>query len=305
VMKTRLVRITILLLLIFTISSQPSRAAAEPPSLRVTFINVGQGDAILIRDGTGFDVLIDGGQKSAGETVLEYLRQTGVDDLEVLLATHADSDHIGGLITVLQASDIPIESVLYNGLPGDTQTWAEFDQAVTNEGLHLATTGYPQSLAWGGASAKLLNPDPAIDYDDNNQASLVILLTYGQVAWLFTADIDAAVETALPGRGFPLQADILKVAHHGSATASSSNFLAAVQPEQAVIPVGRNTYGHPDPLVLERLAAYGAHLWRTDMHGTLVVTSDGTSYRIFNTRTLLPALFKLPYFTESLPSVGQ
>lgn len=270
---------------------QSSRAATEPTPLRVTFIDVGQGDAILLRDGTGFDVLIDGGKKPGGETVLAYLRQIGVDDLEVMLATHADSDHIGGLVSVLQADDIPVESVLYNGLPGETQTWAEFVQAVADESLQLTAIGYPQSLAWGAATAQLLNPDPLIDYDDDNQASLVIHLTYGQVAWLFTADIDAAVETVLPGRGLPLQAELLKVAHHGSATASSSNFLAAVQPEQAVISVGHNPYGHPDPLVLERLAASGAGLWRTDMHGTLVVTSDGASYRIFNTRSLLPFLF--------------
>ena len=290
-MRPWLIGIVISIWLGFTISFQPSRAAAESNLLRVAFINVGQGDAILIRDGNGFDVLIDGGKESAGEVVLAYLRQIGIDDLEVMLATHADSDHVGGLITVLQASDIPVESTLYNGLPGDTQTWAEFVQAVADEGLQLTATGYPGSLVWGGATAQMLNPDPALDYLDDNQASLVIRLMYGQIAWLFTADIDATVETALPGRGYPLQAEILKVAHHGSATASSAEFLDAVQPDQAVISVGHNSYGHPDPLVLERLAAFGARLWRTDMHGTLVVTSDGASYRIFNTRSLLPFIF--------------
>lgn len=289
-MKSWRIGIVILSLLGLTISFQPSRAVTEQPVLRITFIHVGQGDAILIRDGTGFDVIIDGGKKLAGETVLAYLRQTGVDDLEVLLATHADSDHVGGLIKILEAPDIPVESAFYNGLPGDTQTWAEFIQAIAVEGLLLETVAFPQTLTWGGATAQVLNPDPSIEYQDDNQASLVINLTYGQVAWLFTADIDSEVENTLPGRGFSLQADILKVAHHGSATASSPDFLAAVQPDQAVIPVGRNAYGHPDSLVLERLAEAGAKVWRTDFQGNVVTVSDGIGYRIFNTRSLLPIL---------------
>lgn len=108
-----------ILLFTFTINS----FAASTDSIQVSFINVGQGDSALIQNSNNFDVLIDGGKSSAGPTVVAYLREQGVDDIDIMVASHADSDHIGGLINVLELDDIPVEQVVYNGYPGDTTTW--------------------------------------------------------------------------------------------------------------------------------------------------------------------------------------
>ena len=114
-----------------------------------TFIDVGQGDAALLRDGEGFDVLIDGGKTSAGPTVLAVLRSLGITELDVMVASHADADHIGGLIDVLEADDIVIQQVLYNGYPGSTVTWSNFAAAVAADGLALTPAQSPMELQRG------------------------------------------------------------------------------------------------------------------------------------------------------------
>jgi competence protein ComEC len=277
----------VLLCLLPAVRTQEARAVA-PAVLRVIILDVGQGDATLIRDGLGTDVLIDGGRKSAGESVLAALRQLGVDNLEAVLATHADADHVGGLIDVLQAGDIPVESALYNGYPGDTQTWDQFVAAVAAEGLSLTPAQYPASYAWGAFSASVLNPSPGLSDPEQNAASVVLRLVSADTEWILPGDIDSAVEADLIQRGDPLEADLLHVAHHGSATATSQAFLAAVRPREAFISVGPNSYGHPAPDVLQRLEASGARTWRTDALGTIVVLGDGQIYQVFPQDTFLP-----------------
>ena len=235
--RRRVVLFIITLSLLLLIYYVADAHAAPTGTIQVSFINVGQGDSILIRDGNGFDVLIDGGKTSAGPTVVAYLRNQGVDDIEVMVASHADSDHIGGLIDVLELDDIPVESVFYNGYPGDTTTWSNFVTAVTNEGLTLTSAQYPQSFIWGVSSVNILNPISGLVNPEQNDASVVILLDHGDIEFLFTGDIGASVESDILDRGSSVVADILKVSHHGSKYASSAGFLAEVQPEEAVISV--------------------------------------------------------------------
>ena len=247
--------------------------SASPPS--ISFIDVGQGDAALIRDSTGFDVLVDGGRSSAGPTVLAYLREEGVDDIEVMVATHADSDHVGGLIDVLEAADIPVRQVLYNGYPGDTNTWHSFATAVAQEGLSLTAAQFPQTYYWDNMTAYVLNPPAGLTGPAQNDVSVVIRLDSGNTRCLLTGDIDSSVESEILARGTPVASDILKVAHHGSAYSTSDAFLAAVRPTYAVISVGDNPYGHPAPETLARLQAIGAEIRRTDQLGTIVMSMDG------------------------------
>ena len=282
----------ILIPLLFGVS--PVNAEPAQSNITITFIDVGQGDATLIRNGNGFDVLIDGGQKFMGEDLLGVIRQHDVDDIEVVLATHADSDHIGGLITLIQANDIPVESVYYNGYAGDTMVWTEFVETVESEGLSLIPAQFPQTFIWGGLDVQVLNPLPGMVNPLQNEASVVLMINYQHISVLLPADIDTGVEALLPMRTSNLEADILKVAHHGSKYSTSQSFLEQVQPKEAIISVGSNPYGHPSPQVLSRLMNYGARIWRTDFVGTIQVLTDGETY------SMLPRLFYLPLSFRSL-----
>jgi beta-lactamase superfamily II metal-dependent hydrolase len=270
-----------------TLASIPSN------QLTITFIDVGQGEAILVQNSSGFEVLVDGGRKSAGESVLTYLRQNGIDQLEVVIATHADSDHIGGLIRVIEAEDILVESVYFNGYPGDTNTWIEFSDAVTAEGLSLIPAQYPQDFSWGGISFEVLNPISGLVDPEQNEVSIVLAVEFSQINALLTADIDANVESMLLIRSVDLESEILKVPHHGSKLSSSSMFLQEVAPDEAIISVGSNQYSHPAPEVISRLKNIGAHLWRTDQMGTIQMISDGSQYRMLPRLVYLPISFSI------------
>ena len=256
-------------------------ASSQPYSIQVSFIDVGEGDAALIQNADGYNILIDGGKKSSGSAVLAYLRNNGVDTIHVMVASHPDSDHIGGLIPVLEATDITVDAVIYNGYPGDTQTWYEFTAAVDHEGLILTTAQFPGTLSWGATTAYILNPPAGLVQPDTNAASLVLLLDHYDVDTLFTGDIDTTIEAEIIARETPIAADLLKVPHHGSDSSTSTELLDAVQPNDSMISVGPNSYGHPGAETLARLLESGTRIWRTDMNGTILVTSsDGISYQV-------------------------
>jgi competence protein ComEC len=282
--------ITVFFITFFYTSATLSAPSSE---LTVTFIDVGQGDAVLIQDDSGFDILIDGGRTSAGPTVLAILREQSVDDIDIMVASHADADHIGGLITVLHDNNIPVKEVYYNGYPGSTLTWLNFVDAVIAEGVTLTAAQFPQTYTWGVTTVHILNPAPGLVNPDTNDASIVILLIYGATRFLFTGDISSTIEATVVARSTPIAAEILKVAHHGSAYSSSPEFLAEVSPADAVISVGDNPYGHPADVTLTRLLGAGARIWRTDLQGNINVTSDGMTYAI-TASTIVHAVY-LPY----------
>jgi len=256
-------------------------ADSQPYSIQVSFIDVGEGDSALIQNSDGYNILIDGGKVSEGQTVLAYLRNNGVYTLNAIIATHADSDHIGGLISVLEATDISVDAVIYNGYPGDTQTWNAFVLAVADEGLTLETAQFPGELTWGTTTAYVLNPVSNLVNPDSNDVSLVLLFDHLEIESLFPGDIDSTVESEIMARGTPIAADILKVAHHGSNYSTSVEFLNAVQPFDSIISVGPNPYGHPGAVTLGRLLAIGSNIWRTDISGTiLIVSDDGYTYHV-------------------------
>ena len=233
-----------------------------------------------MRDTNNFDVLIDGGKVSAGADVLTFLQQEGVDDLEYMVATHADRDHIGGLIRVLEDGSVPVERVLYNGYPGDTTTWTDFTNAVVARGITLTVAQAPMTYTWGTSQVWVLNPLTGLTSSDQNDFSLVIALQHGSSRFLFTGDIPSQVENKLIQQGISLSADVLKVAHHGSKYSSTTEFLEAVSPQDAVISVGPNSYGHPTPEVIARLEAVGARTWYTSLNGTVRFSSDGESFSV-------------------------
>jgi len=262
---------------------------------------VGEGDSALLSDGNGFTVLIDGGKPDAGPTVDAYIHSLGITRLDVVMASHADSDHIGGLITVLKDSSITVGQVLYNGYPGATATWDTFALAVAAKGLTLTPVQFPQVLTWGGMTAHIMNPASGLSNPDTNDASIVALIDYGATDYLFTGDIDSTIEATIVARGTPIPAEILKVAHHGSDYSSSGPFLAAVQPQQAIISVGPNSYGHPSTGTISRLISAGARVWRTDTSGNILVSSNGTTYTIVSLNATQGMVVFLPFIVKSNP----
>jgi competence protein ComEC len=257
-------------------SSPPSTAQAAP--LTVTFLDVGQGDCIWIHTPDGQNILVDGGPRGVGADVVTYLWLRKCYALDYMVVTHSDDDHVGGLIEALQY--ITATQVWHNGQPFTaTETYAEFWRAV--EPTHPVTvTAQAAGVTFtiGSVSLAVLHPEELVSEPNNN--SLVCRLSYDAFDVMLTGDIESSAESKILGRGYPLDAEVLKVAHHGSDSSSDADFLAAVSPETAIISVGPNSYGHPAPEILARLAGLPAKVYRTDMHGTIVVTSDGQWYGV-------------------------
>lgn len=245
-----------------------------PPrdQVKVHFIDVGQADSIYIQLPGNDDVLIDGGDVSDGPAVVEYLRQQGMDgELELLIATHPHRDHIGGLPHVLEAYDV-IE-VLDSGLAADSRIYESYKESVIAEGCTW-TSDKRQVYKFGEVELAVLTGDKA--WEGVNNYSVVTRLDCGEIEFLFMGDAEKEVEEYLTG---DISAEILKVGHHGSASSTSAEFLARVNPEVAIISVGEgNRYGHPDEGTLERLEEAGAVTYRMDLTGGMIVTLTGLLY---------------------------
>lgn len=263
-------------------SAEPSHNAdmIKPPvkgKLSVIFLDVGQGDSTYIKTAAGDDILIDGGKNEAGSVVVDDLRQLGVDDLEIMIATHPDSDHIGGLDTVLQR--MKVETVYAPKVSHTTDTFKDFLLAVKKEGLTIKEAKAGITLPLKGVNAKFVGP--VKDYgEDLNDWSAVLRLAYGSNSFLFTGDAEKKSEKDMIASKTYLKADVLKVGHHGSVSSTSPAFLKAVSPKYAVISVGKNSYGHPAATILNRLAGAKVTTFRTDTNGTVTVVSDGKKISI-------------------------
>jgi len=283
--KSRAVRLIVLVSLVIvatllSFATFPSNASPSA-TLLVAFIDVGQGDSALLQTSDGVNVLIDAGPVAAGPTVVAYLQEQGVDTIDVVVMSHGHTDHIGGLVDLFQ-SDIPVDAVVYNGQPCYTTVCQDVWAEMQARGLTPTPAVASQTYAWGPISAAVANPQPT-PVGDQNEDSVVLRVGYGQEYFLFTGDIGTSTEDTLLAQGAPVEAAVLKVAHHGSRYSSSAAFLAAVDPDFAVISVGAgNPYGHPTQETLDRLRAAGACIFRTDRDGTLTVSTDGQtlSWRI-------------------------
>jgi beta-lactamase superfamily II metal-dependent hydrolase len=239
-------------------------------------IDVGQGDALLLTFPHNESLLVDGGREVEGSTVVAYLHSLGISHLNGVVATHPDSDHIGGLLTVLNS--VKVDRVYDLGLPKSTSTYTTFLQLIGQKNVSYTKPRAGDGIAIDSdTTVFVLNPPQSISAmkAPDNDDSIVIKVTYQRVSYLLTGDAESAAEGQMISL-YNCSSYVLKVGHHGSNSASSASFLRAVAPHIAVISVGaNNTYGHPAPQVLARLAAVNATAYRTDLQGTIVVTTNG------------------------------
>ncbi len=242
-------------------------ASATRPSVRIVFVNVGQGDAEIIRAGN-YDCLIDGGPSGEAWHVESELRRAGVSRLDLLLVTHPHADHIGDLPEVI-ADYRPARAIVDEG--SSTATYAHLRSALGAAGTHVMRDFRGQSLRMGPLSARVLSPG-GLSGDLNGDSVVLLLDVYGR-RFLFTGDCVGSNESIvgeLVARGPPVY--LLKVAHHGPAYSTSSTFLNEVRPRYAVIEVGANSYGHPASSTVNRLKAEGTRIYSTQKDGDIALT---------------------------------
>ena len=238
-------------------------------TLSVTFLDVGQGNAVLVEQGGAY-MLIDGGNRDYSSFVVSYLKEQGVEELAYVIASHYDADHLNGVVGALHA--FSCGQVLAPDYVTDTRVYESFERVIKEQDIALA---YP---AVGDTYTLTVVCPKAYDPKEDNDNSVGIRLVYGDTSFLICGDAGKAEEQVMLDSGVTLDSDVYLASHHGSEGSSSEAFMRAVSPTAVVVSAGAgNSYGHPTRTVLNRVKACGAALYRTDLQGTITVTSDGTS----------------------------
>lgn len=275
-------KIIVLLLCIFLLAGCTEAVKTEKipvtagHEMQVHFIDVGQGDSILIESPSGKTMLIDGGVKGAGQQIVSYLKELGINKLDIVVATHPDADHIGGLIPVLD--NMTIEQFYDSGKVHTSQTFEEMLTRIDEKNIpyHVPKIGDDIELD-KDVNVKVLNANDQAT--DNNDASIVLKMTYGNVSFLLTGDAGVALEKEM--LQYDVKATVLKAGHHGSNTSSSEEFIQAVKPEVTILSYGEdNKYGHPHAEIVDRLQAIGSKIYATADLGTITVSTDGVNYTV-------------------------
>ena len=260
---------------------------SKPHFLEVVFFDVGQGDAIFIETPQRHQILIDGGPSSI---ILEKLSKEMPfwdKSIDLVILTHPERDHLAGLIEVLEK--YKVENILWTGVIRDTAEFKEWQNLIKKEKakIFIAKAGqkiFSLASGMGNWEIKILYPFENLkdrEFKNSNNTSIVSKLNFNQISFLFTGDIYQSVERDLIGKySEKLNANILKVAHHGSKTSTSEEFLREVLPKIAVISVGKNKYGHPYQEVLERLEKFGIKIQRTDKDSNIKIISDGVTFKL-------------------------
>lgn len=256
--------------------TDPVQSAGD--TLQIHFIDVGQGDAILVQTPAGQNMLVDAGENSCGELVTEYLAFHGVKGLDIVVGTHPHSDHIGGLDTVID--HFPVKKVYLPKVTHTTKTFRDLLSAVKDNGLKVTTAKAGVDLPLEGLNAYFAAPVED-SYENLNNYSAVIKIDYGSHSFLLTGDAETESEAQILNAGTDIKATVLKVGHHGSSSSTSSEFLQAAAPRYAVIMLGEdNPYGHPHKETMELLNNAGVEVFRTDQDGTIIFSSDGKDMNI-------------------------
>ena len=240
--------------------------------LEIYFFDVGQADSILIKE-KDYTMLIDGGNQSDGENLVKYLQEElNVNDIDILVGTHPHEDHIGGLPNVISSLSI---GKIY--LPNATTTTKIFEKlldTIAEKNYKITVPKIDEEINLNNMNFKVLYT--GTDESDLNNTSIVLKLEYGKTSYLFTGDATDKTEEKIIDKD--IEADVLKIGHHGSSYSSTESFLNKVKPKYAIIQVGNdNKYDHPTKTTLDKLNERNIKIYRTDENGTIKLTSDGTN----------------------------
>ncbi|GAB6990398.1 ComEC/Rec2 family competence protein [Paenibacillus pini] len=246
--------------------------------LRVIFLDVGQGASQLIITPSGKTMLIDAGNNDKEQTMINYLHSYGVSRLDVVIGSHPDADHIGGLDRVIK--ELPIGKIYMPKIMSSTKTFESVLDAVASKNLKVKTAVTDIDIDLDN-QVKVQLLAPVKTYDDTNNMCAVVKITYKNTSFLLTADAESKSEQdMITSHGSDLKSDVMLVGHHGSKSSTTARFLNAVKPKIAVIQVGENKYGHPTKPVLSRLNKQGIEVYRNDLNGTVEIDSDGSTLNV-------------------------
>lgn len=259
----------------------PDTSVTEESELQVHYIDVGQGDCILIESGDD-TLLIDCGEIGKGDTVKSYLDSEGITQLDYVIGTHPHSDHMGCMDKIVEYYDIG-ELIMPHLDDSDVPTTKYFERFLTsaeNKGLEITEAELGRTFNIGDAQCEIIAPC-SDDYKNANNYSVGIIMHHGENSFIFTGDAEKSAEKEMIDTGKLIDIDVYKAGHHGSDTSSSEEFLEIIKPDIAVISCGEgNSYGHPCDITLENLSKYTDKVYRTDLSGTIVITSDGSGLSV-------------------------
>lgn len=240
----------------------------------VSFIDVGQADSVLIRNGN-YNMLIDAGNNEDGEKLVNYFKSLGIEEFTYVFATHPHEDHIGGMDDII--NNFKIDNYYMSNKLSTTKTFMDVLDALDGRNLKYTVPNKGDTLKLGDANIKVIYPGD--DKSNINDSSIVLKITYGKNSFLLTGDATSNVERKIYNED--IKSDVLKVAHHGSSYSSTDVFLDRVKPYYAVISVGKNNiYNHPSNKTLEKLNKRNIKVYRTDLEGTIVFISDGDNLSV-------------------------
>ena len=249
--------------------------------IKVSYLDVGQADSILIQVNDEA-MLIDAGNNEDGENLVNYIKSKNITNFKYVVGTHAHEDHIGGMDDIINNFDI--EHFYMSDAITTTKTFEDVLDALASKGVAFETPKIDDEFSLGEANIKVIYVGN--DTSNLNNTSIVLKLTYKNIRFLFTGDLESSIEKTILNKD--IQADVLKVGHHGSSTSSSDAFIKKVNPSYAIISVGKNnSYKHPSKKTITTLEKYNAKILRTDEEGTIIFTSDGYQFNYATVKTTI------------------
>lgn len=253
-------------------------------NLVIRYLDVGQADSILIENNSKF-MLIDAGNNSDGELLVDYFKKLGIKEFEYVVATHPHEDHIGGMDDVI--NNFSVKNFYMPDVVTTTKTFEDMLDAVENNVFKVSVPEVGEEFNFSDLYFKVLHVGDE-NYDDLNDVSICLSLSFGKNKFIFMGDASSKVEDMIIDRGYNITSDVLKVGHHGSSYSSSINFLKEVKPKYSIISVGEgNSYSHPHSQAISLLNKVNSEVYRTDLDGTVIVTSDGENIKVIKDEVCL------------------